>query len=96
MDTREKRTAKRRHKSAIRQAQARERLKDLLDWPNQDLDHLVTAIRHNGGRLPAELQDEFPVLADQDLAGRVVWTVIVDKRPPAVTPSRLRSWSVAP
>lgn len=95
MEAREKRTAKRRHKSAIKQAQSLERLKNVLDWTNQDLDRLVTAIRHNGGHLPEDLQEEFPMLQDQNLAALVVWTVIVDKRPPAATPSRLRSWSIS-
>ena len=51
---------------------ARERVKQVLEGPDSDIDRIIRSVRENGGALTKKLIKEFPPLADEAVAGEVV------------------------
>jgi len=54
--------------------QARLRIKNVIEGPNTDIDRMIEAVLETG-TLPATLKAEFPLLARNELAQRVVAAV---------------------
>lgn len=51
---------------------ARERVKDVVEGPDSDIDRIIRSVRENGGTVTHKLVKEFPILADQSLADATV------------------------
>lgn len=51
-------------------AQARHRVKDVIDGPDTDIDRIIADVLE-GGQISAALKTEFPLLAHNELAQRV-------------------------
>jgi len=47
---------------------ARERLKEVIEGPDGDIDRIIRSLRENGGKVSNKLRDEFPALADERVA----------------------------
>ena len=56
---------------------ARERVKQVLEGPDSDIDRIIRSVRENGGALTKKLIKEFPPLADEAVAGEVVAVIQV-------------------
>lgn len=54
---------------------ARERLKRVIEGSDNELDRIIQSVRESSGKLSNKLLREFPLLADEDLAGEVVAAV---------------------
>ena len=54
---------------------ARERVKQVIEGPDADIDRIIRSVRENGGTLSSKLLNEFPQLADETI-GRAVETAI--------------------
>lgn len=54
---------------------ARERVKQVIEGPDVDIDRIIRSVRESGGRLSSKLLKEFPPLADKALAGEVVTAI---------------------
>jgi len=54
---------------------AQQRLKDVLEMPNQDANRVIRSVKENGWRVSGKLVAEYPRLADELLARRVVEAV---------------------
>ena len=52
-------------------AAARDRVKEVADGPNPDIDRIIKVVLENEGRVPAALVTEFPVLAERKIAAGV-------------------------
>jgi len=50
----------------------RERVKEVLDGPDPEIDRIIRAVRQNGIRVSNKLKSEFPKLADVDVERRIV------------------------
>lgn len=48
-----------------------ERVKEVIEGPDVDIDRIVRAVRDNGGRVSNKLIAEFPALADSGVAQAV-------------------------
>ena len=55
---------------------ARERVKQVIEGPDGDIDRIIRSVRENGGTLSNKLVQEFPPLADQALADEVVPAIL--------------------
>ena len=55
---------------------ARERVKQVIEGPDGDIDRIIRSVRENGGTLSNKLVQEFPPLADQALADEVVAAIL--------------------
>ena len=55
---------------------ARERVKQVIEGPDGDIDRIIRSVRENGGTLSNKLVQEFPSLADQALADEVVAAIL--------------------
>jgi hypothetical protein len=51
---------------------ARERLKQVIEGPDQDIDRIIRAVRENGWKVSNRLLKEFPMLADESIAAEAV------------------------
>ena len=51
---------------------ARERVKQVIEGPDGDIDRIVRSVRDNAGAITKKLLEEFPPLADEAVAGDVV------------------------
>jgi len=51
---------------------ARERVKQVIEGPDADIDRIIRSIRENGGSLSNKLLKEFPQLADETISREVV------------------------
>lgn len=51
---------------------ARERVKQVIEGPDTDIDRIIRSLRDNGGRVSNKLAKEFPALADQQTAAELV------------------------
>jgi hypothetical protein len=51
---------------------ARERLKQVVEGPDGDIDRIIRAVRENGGSVSKKLVKEFPALADEGVAADTV------------------------
>jgi hypothetical protein len=54
---------------------AREGVKQVIEGPDGEIDRIVRSVREHGGTLSNKLVKEFPLLADEDSAARVVAAV---------------------
>jgi hypothetical protein len=54
---------------------ARERVKQIIEGPDSDIDRIIRSVRENGGVLSGKLLKEFPALADEGLASEVAAAV---------------------
>ena len=54
---------------------ARERVKEVIEGPDVDIDRIVRAVRDDGGRVSNKLIAEFPALADSGVAQSVAEAV---------------------
>lgn len=54
---------------------AQERLKSVLELPNQDANRIIRSLKENGWRVSGKLQAEYPQLRDESIAQRVVQAV---------------------
>lgn len=50
---------------------ARERVKEVIEGPDSDLDRIIRSVRDNGGKVSGKLAREFPLLADEATASAV-------------------------
>ncbi|WP_229722775.1 Fic family protein [Xylophilus rhododendri] len=50
---------------------ARERVKQVIEGPDTDIDRIVRSVRDNGGKVSNKLAQEFPALADAATAARL-------------------------
>lgn len=55
---------------------ARERVKQVIEGPDGDIDRIIRSVRENGGTLSNKVVQEFPPLADQALADEVVAAIL--------------------
>ena len=51
---------------------ARERVKQVIEGPDGDIDRIIRSVRENGGKVSNKLLKELPALADDGLAAEVV------------------------
>ncbi len=51
---------------------ARERVKQVIEGPDSDIDRIIRSVRENGGKVSGKLVKEFPALEDQHLAAGAV------------------------
>ncbi|WP_175526032.1 hypothetical protein [Paracidovorax konjaci] len=49
---------------------ARERVKQVIEGPDTDIDRIIRSVRDNGGQVSNKLAREFPALADEIHRGR--------------------------
>lgn len=61
---------------------AREGVKHVIEGPDGKIDRIVRSVRENGGKLSNKLLKEFPLLADEDRAARIVAAVHAAFVPP--------------
>jgi Fic/DOC family len=61
---------------------AREGVKQVIEGPDGEIDRIVRSVRENGGTLSNKLVKEFPLLADEDRAARVVAAIQAAFVPP--------------
>ena len=61
---------------------ARQRVKQVLEGPDGDIDRIIRSVRDNGGRVSNKLAREIPALADDALAQEVALAVM-ESFPPA-------------
>jgi cellobiose phosphorylase len=54
---------------------ARERVKQVIEGPDGDIDRIIRSVRENGGRVSHKLLREIPALADEDLAAELVTAI---------------------
>jgi hypothetical protein len=54
---------------------AQERLKEVIEMPNQDASRIIRSIKDNGWRVSGKLKKEYPRLEDESTASRVVEAV---------------------
>lgn len=55
---------------------ARERVKQVIEGPDGDIDRIIRSVRENGGMLSKKLVQEFPPLTDQAVADEVVSAIL--------------------
>ncbi len=51
---------------------ARERVKQVIEGPDTDIDRIILSVRDNGGTVSNKLAKEFPALADEATAAELV------------------------
>ena len=51
---------------------ARERVKQVIEGPDGDIDRIIRSVRENGGKVSGKLLKEFPMLADEDVAAEAI------------------------
>ena len=56
---------------------ARERVKQVIEGPDGDIDRIIRSVRENAGKLSNKLLKEFPALADDAFAGEVLAAIEV-------------------
>jgi hypothetical protein len=61
---------------------ARERVKQVIEGPDGDIDRIIRSVRENAGKLSNKLLKEFPALADDDLASEVLAAIEAALAPP--------------
>ena len=54
---------------------AQERLKDVVEMPNQDADRIIRSVKQNGWKISEKLKQQYPQLADERRAARIVEAV---------------------
>ena len=61
---------------------ARERVKQVIEGPDGDIDRFIRSVRENSGSLSNKLLKEFPALAEEALAGEVLVAIETALAPP--------------
>jgi hypothetical protein len=61
---------------------ARERVKQVIEGPDGDIDRIIRSVRENGGKISNKLIQEIPALADKHLATEVVAAIQAILLPP--------------
>jgi len=63
---------------------ARERVKQVIEGPDADIDRIIRSVRDNGGKVSHKLAKEFPALADETTADELVAALqaVFDGAPP--------------
>ena len=61
---------------------ARERVKQVIEGPDGDIDRIIRSVRENAGKLSNKLLKEFPALAEDDLASEVLAAIEAGLAPP--------------
>lgn len=51
---------------------ARERVKEVIEGPDADIDRIIRSVRENGGKVSNKLAGEFPALAEDAIAAELV------------------------
>ena len=54
---------------------ARERVKQVIEGPDGDIDRIIRSVRENGGKVSNKLLKEIPALADEGLAAELVMAI---------------------
>ena len=54
---------------------AQERIKDVVEMPDPDVNRIIRSIRENGSRISGKLLGEYPRLEDKELSARLVEAV---------------------
>ncbi len=54
---------------------AQERLKDVVEMPDQDANRIIRAVKENGWSVSGKLRKHYPQLEDERLAARIVEAV---------------------
>lgn len=67
---------------------ARDRVKEVIEGPDADIDRMIRSVRDNGGRVSNKLIGEFPALADPGLERAVAEAVESAFVPPASSQAR--------
>jgi hypothetical protein len=55
---------------------ARERVKQVIEGPDGDIDRIIRSVRENGGTVSAKLIKEFPALQDEHLAAETAAAIL--------------------
>ena len=61
---------------------ARERVKQVIEGPDGDIDRFIRSVRENSGSLSNNLLKEFPALTEDALAGEVLAAIEAALTPP--------------
>lgn len=61
---------------------ARERVKQVIEGPDGDIDRIIRSVRENGGKVSNKLLKEIPALADDHLAAEVAAAIQAAFSPP--------------
>jgi hypothetical protein len=61
---------------------ARERVKQVIEAPDGDIDRIIRSVRENGGKISNKLLNEIPALADEELAAEVAAAIQAAFLPP--------------
>ena len=56
--------------------QTRDRVKQIIEGPDSDIDRIIRSVRDNAGRVSNKLADAFPALTDVGIAVEVVAAVL--------------------
>ena len=56
--------------------QTRDRVKQIIEGPDVDIDRIIRSVRDNAGRVSNKLADEFPALTDVGIAADLVSAVL--------------------
>lgn len=59
-----------------------ERVKQVIDGPDGDIDRFIRSVRENSGSLSNNLLKEFPALTEDALAGEVLAAIEAALAPP--------------
>ncbi len=59
----------------VRFQRAQDRLKNVMELPDQDANRVIRSLKENAWRVSGKLQSEYPRLQDEAIAGRVVEAV---------------------
>lgn len=62
---------------------ARERVKQVIEGPDGDIDRIIRSVRENGGKVSNKLLQEIPALADDHLAADVTAAIQAAFSPPS-------------
>ena len=54
----------------------RERVKEVLEAPDVEIDRIIRSVRHNAGTISGKLASEFPILDDQKLAQAIIEAIM--------------------
>lgn len=54
---------------------ARERVKQIVEGPDRDIDRIIRSVRDHGGKVSNKLLKEFPLLADRDISDELIATI---------------------
>lgn len=61
---------------------ARERVKQVIEGPDGDIDRIIRSVRDNGGRISNKLREEIPALADAGVAAELATVIQAAFAPP--------------